>query len=42
MTYTRESVIENYRLNGNIPGVCADTGCPPYIAYIWLKKDFFR
>ncbi|MDR0478580.1 MAG: hypothetical protein LBH31_01985 [Burkholderiaceae bacterium] len=38
MTYTRESVIESYGRIGNIRGVCEETGCPPYNAYIWLRK----
>jgi len=35
--YTREQVIESYNQLGNIGAVCLETGCPPYIAYKWLK-----
>jgi len=35
--YTREQIISSYQRLGNIPAVCLETGCPPYIAYKWLK-----
>jgi len=35
--YTREQVIESYQRLGNIAAVCTETGCPPYVAYKWLK-----
>jgi len=35
--YTREQVIESYMRLGNIGAVCSETGCPPYVAYKWLK-----
>jgi len=35
--YTREQVIHQYQRLGNIAAVCLETGCPPYIAYKWLK-----
>lgn len=38
MAYSRESVIESYQKIGTLKGVCADTGAPPYTAFIWLKK----
>ncbi|MDR0233703.1 MAG: hypothetical protein LBI31_02720 [Zoogloeaceae bacterium] len=39
MAYSKESVIAAYKRMGNIPGACAETGCSPYIAYIWLRKE---
>lgn len=38
MSYDREQVLEAYRRIGTVKGVCDQTGCPPYIATIWLKK----
>jgi len=35
--YTREQVIASYQRLGNIGAVCTETGCPPYVAYKWLK-----
>ncbi len=35
--YTKEQVIAAYKTLGNIGAVCTETGCPPYIAYKWLK-----
>lgn len=38
MTYTRESVIEAYQGAGSLKGACVSTGCPPYVAFIWLTE----
>jgi len=35
--YTREQVFDAYQRFGSIGAVCAETGCPPYVAYKWLK-----
>jgi len=35
--YTREQIIKSYQRTGNIKSVCIETGCPPYVAYKWLK-----
>lgn len=37
--YTRQSVARAYQAHGNIKAVCAETGCPPYVAFVWLKKS---
>lgn len=39
MSYTRESVLEAYRKTGNLRSACIETGCPPYIAFKWLKMQ---
>jgi hypothetical protein len=39
MPYTKQSVIDAYKRIGNIRGVCEETGCPPYNAYIWLRIE---
>lgn len=36
--YSRESVIAAYQRIGNVRGTCAETGCSPYVAVIWLTK----
>jgi len=36
--YNREAVFKAYEELGSIQAACDHTGCPPYIAYIWLKK----
>lgn len=36
--YTRDTVIEVYKKHQSIRMVTAETGCPPYTAFIWLKK----
>ena len=36
--YTREQVCEVYKQHGSIRAVTDETGCPPYTAFIWLKK----
>lgn len=36
--YSKESVLAAYRLFGSVKEACKETGCPPYIAYIWLTK----
>lgn len=36
--YTREQVYEVYKQHGSIRAVTDETGCPPYTAFIWLKK----
>ncbi len=38
-TYTRDKVFEIYKKHGSIRAVTEETGCPPYIAYVWLKKS---
>jgi len=35
--YTKEQVISSYLRCGSISTVCSQTGCPPYVAYKWLK-----
>lgn len=37
-TYSREQVYEVYKQLGSIRAVTNETGCPPYTAFIWLKK----
>lgn len=36
--YDREAVIAAYRRTGNVRAACDETGAPPYVAYIWLRK----
>jgi len=36
--YTIETVKKAYIQFGSLKETCAETGCPPYIAYIWLQK----
>ncbi|MDR2733395.1 MAG: hypothetical protein LBC99_01980 [Spirochaetota bacterium] len=36
--YSREGVLRAYAELGALREACERTGCPPYIAYIWLKK----
>ncbi|MCL2524583.1 MAG: hypothetical protein FWF17_08325 [Betaproteobacteria bacterium] len=38
MSYNKDQIFECYKRLGSIKGVCVETGCPPYIAYIWLRK----
>ena len=38
MAYDKKSVIAAYQKTGNLKGACSETGAPPYIAFIWLKK----
>ncbi len=38
MSYDQASVLAAYHHHGSVRGACAATGCPPYIAYIWLQK----
>lgn len=36
--YTPDSVVATCGRLGNIRSACAETGCPPYVAYIRLRK----
>lgn len=38
MAYDKKTVIAAYQKTGNLKGACSETGAPPYIAFIWLKK----
>lgn len=38
MSYDRASVLEAYGRTSSLRAACAETGCPPYVAYIWCKK----
>ena len=35
--YDKESVLAAYQKYGDLKTVCLETGCPPYIAYKWVK-----
>lgn len=39
MAYTRDQVLDAYKKHGSIRAVTEETGCPPYTAFIWLKKS---
>lgn len=38
MAYTKDRVLEVYRQHGSIRAVTDETGCPPYTAFMWIKK----
>lgn len=37
--YTKAGLIDAYKRHGKIKPACEETGCPPYIAFIWLRRE---
>jgi len=37
--YTKQAVCEAYKKTVNFNETVSMTGCPPYVAYLWLKKE---